>query len=213
MQNALGRLLAGRVRRTDHVPDGDRFGDLLINLSHILHDSPTSVDVQWAAKQSWSRLHGTIAAPELVWGHTLSEQVRAACGLVLVAPIGPRWSDAPSSDWWAEIAPGVTATSFFGAPARIDTVPIAGALASGRPLWMGWLAAAPRSIEGGLEPLSTITAHTPPDAIAREIARRSEPLLRTYPDQCRAVHRFWEEPFDPVMARRIDRPSAPVQPV
>lgn len=212
-KNALGRFLAGRVPRADHVPDGDRFGDLLINLSHILHDAQTSVDVQWAAKRSWSRLHGTTAEPEVVWGQTLSEQVRVTGGLVLMAPVGPRWSDVPSSSWWVEIAPGETATSFFGAPARIDTVSIARALAAGRPLWLGWLAAAPQSIDGGLEPLSTITAGTPPDAVAREIARRCEPLLRTYPDQCCAVRRFWEEPFDPLTAPRIDRPSAPAQSV
>jgi len=202
---ALGHSLAGRVHRADTPPEDDRFGELLINLSHIMHDAPTSADVRQAAIRSWSNRDRAIVAPESVWDLTLVERVRATEGLVLLAPVGPRLTDTPIETCGIEPGPSGTETSFFGVPARVDTGRVVDAFASGRPVWFGWVASGPEFIDGELEPLGSLDTSSDARVVAREITRRCEPLMRTYPDQCRAFQRFWLQPFDPRTASRIDR--------
>lgn len=207
--NALGRLWAGRVRGLCHEPHDERFTHLVTNLSHILHDAPASPDVRRAAERSWRFGDRMPVSPGSVWGEALVRRVRDADGLVVMAPIGPRLSAATVESWDVSSAYEGTEIELFRAPARIDTRTAMLALASGRPLWFGWLAAGPRTLEGALEPLILLATSEQSRDLASQLATRCEPLLRTYPDQCRAYVPFWPAPFDSETVTRVERPNRP----
>ena len=195
------------------VDPQDLCDGLTLNLSHVMHDAPAAPEVIAAARAARRARRGRRIDPTPAWDPTALVALRREGGLVVVAPVGPPLDitaitrGATGAIDVESLGIGLTVVAFFDAPAGVGAPSLAAAVAGGRAIWFGWVARRPGrgGFEGALEQcLVAGEGAGDPVAVAAALARRCEPVLRTYPAQCRAVEPWWPEPFDPAAAPRLD---------
>jgi len=210
---ALGRLSGRRVARPGPLLTDPAFSGLSFNLSHVMHDTWNAPAVAAAARAAWSARRGRSIDPTSAWDPAALVALRRDGGLVVVAPVGPSLVAAPiargaiGAVGVEPLGTGANVVPFFDAPAMVGAPSLAAALAGGRAIWFGWVARRPGrgGFEGALERcLVAGDGAGDPLAVAAELARCCEPVLRTYPAQCRATVPWWPAPFDPEAAPRVE---------